>query len=166
MQYQEAKTKFIQTWGTLGSSWGINRAMSQIHALLLISPQPLSTEEIMEELSMSRGNANMNIRALLDWGVIHKEQKPGDRKEYFYSDKKIWELAKQVVRERKRRELEPAIKALEEVSQIKDSSDAGAKELKKVSEDLLDFTQKVDRMLEKAAGSDENWFYKQLLKMF
>lgn len=166
MQYDEAKMKFIQTWGTLGSSWGINRAMAQIHALLLISPEPLSTEDIMKELSMSRGNANMNIRALIDWGVVEKKLLPGDRKEYFYSDKNIWSLAKQVVKERKKRELEPAIKALEEVSRLKDASDKKGKELKNVSGELLDFTRKMDSMLNKVSDSDENWFYKQLLKMF
>lgn len=166
MQYDEAKMKFIHTWGTLGSSWGINRAMAQIHALLLISPEPLSTEDIMKELSMSRGNANMNIRALIDWGVVEKELKAGDRKEYFYSDKNIWSLAKQVVKERKKRELEPAIKALEEVSRLKDASDKKGKELKNVSGELLDFTRKMDSMLNKVSDSDENWFYKQLLKMF
>src|SRR5688500_9340987 len=166
MDYKEAKHKFIQAWGTLGSSWGINRAMAQIHALLLISPDPLSTEEIMNELSMSRGNANMNIRALMDWGVVQKQLKPGERKEYFYSDKNIWSLARQVVKERKKRELEPAIKALEEVNNIKDASHRNAKELKQVSGELLDFTRRMDSMLNKVSDSDENWFYKQLMKLF
>ena len=66
MDLQEGKEKFIQSWGALGSSWGVNRTMAQIHALLLISPEPMSAEEIMEELKISRGNANMNIRALIE----------------------------------------------------------------------------------------------------
>ncbi|RZJ54238.1 MAG: ArsR family transcriptional regulator, partial [Flavobacterium sp.] len=68
MDFKEAKNKFIQTWGALGSQWGINKTMAQIHALLMVAPEPLSMEDIMEELQISRGNASMNLRALMDWG--------------------------------------------------------------------------------------------------
>lgn len=74
MNYKEAKTQFIETWGVLGSQWGINKTMAQIQALLLIAPNPLSTDTIMEELTISRGNANMSLRQLLDWGIIYKRQ--------------------------------------------------------------------------------------------
>ena len=83
MEFKESKEKFIQSWGVLGSSWGINRTMAQIHALLLISPEILSTEEIMDELQISRGNANMNIRGLMDWGIVTKHFKTGERKDFF-----------------------------------------------------------------------------------
>ncbi len=73
MEWQEGKDKFLQSWGTLGTSWGINRTMAQIHALMMISPNALSADEVMEELQISRGNANMNIRALMDWGLVYKE---------------------------------------------------------------------------------------------
>ena len=76
MEFQEGKEKFLQVWGTLGSDWGINRTMAQVHALLMISPQALSADEIMEELKISRGNSNMNIRALIDWGLVYKELSP------------------------------------------------------------------------------------------
>src|SRR6188474_963118 len=112
MKLNEAQDKFIQAWGTLGSSWGINRTMAQIHALLLVSPDALSTEEIMEDLNISRGNANMNIRALLDWNLVYKELKPGERREYFSAEKDIWKVATQVIRERRKRELEPVLKVL------------------------------------------------------
>ena len=83
MTAQEKKDKFVQSWGSIGSNWGINRTMAQIHALLLISSKPLSALEIKEELKISVGNANMNIRALIDWGLVHKELIPGQRKEFF-----------------------------------------------------------------------------------
>ena len=83
MQLTEGKKKLIEAWGTLGSSWGINRAMAQIHALLMVAPQPLSTDDIMEQLNISRGNANMNVRSLMEWGIVKKELKAGDRKEFF-----------------------------------------------------------------------------------
>lgn len=83
MELNEAKSKFINTWGMLGSQWGINRTMSQIYALLLITPGAISADDIMEQLSISRGNANMNLRALLDWGLIYKELRPWERREFF-----------------------------------------------------------------------------------
>ena len=73
MEYQEAKDKFISTWGSLGTLWGINKAMAQIQSLLFISTKALSMEEIMEELKISRGNTSMNLRQLMDWGIVTKE---------------------------------------------------------------------------------------------
>ena len=165
MQYDEAKQKFIQAWGTLGSAWGINKAMGQIHALLLISEEPLSTEEVMEELHISRGNANMNIRALMDWGIVHKEFKPGDRKEYFRADKDVLELARQVSRERRRREIEPVMRVLEDVQQVNEGDQKSIEHFKKVTGDLGEFTQQVDGALDKFIRSDKNWFFQVLLKL-
>jgi DNA-binding transcriptional regulator GbsR (MarR family) len=165
MDYNEAKHKFIQAWGTLGSSWGINKAMAQLHALLLVSTEPLSAEEIMEELHMSRGNVNMNLRALIDWGIVNKESKVGDRKEYFLVGKDVWALAKQVSRERRRREIEPVLNVLEEVQRVSGDNKKSVAEFKKVTHDLLDFTQKVDGMIDKFTKSDQTWFYKLLMKL-
>lgn len=166
MQYEEGKRKFIEAWGALGSSWGINRAMAQIHALLLISTKPLSTEDIMEELQMSRGNVNMNIRALMDWGIARKEHKIGERKEYFTAGKDIWELARQVSRERRKREIDPIIGVLSQVREVSKGEDPEeVEEFRKVTGDLFDFSQKMDGVLEKFAKSDKNWFYKLLLKL-
>lgn len=164
MEYKEGKEKFIQAWGQLGSSWGINRAMAQIHALLLISTEPLSTEEIMEELQISRGNVNMNIRALMDWGIVEKELKIGERKEFFRAGKDVWELARQVSRERRRREIEPILKVLGQVQDVKGTG-AKEEEFRKVTGDLKDFSIKVDNVLEKFVKSDQNWFYKLLMKL-
>src|SRR6478736_2354106 len=133
MQYSEAKQKFIQAWGTLGSNWGINKAMAQIHALLLLATEPLSAEEIMDELNMSRGNVNMNLRALMDWGIVRKEHKAGERKEYFSTGKDIWELAKQVSRERRRREIEPILNVLSEVQNVTGDNKKEVAEIKAVT---------------------------------
>ena len=102
MELQEAKQKFISTWGTLGTLWGINKAMAQIHALLFVSPKPLSMEDIMEALEISRGNASMNIRGLLDWGIVYKVNVAGERKEFFTSEKDVTELSRQIAKERSR----------------------------------------------------------------
>jgi len=164
MEYQEAKQKFINAWGALGSSWGINRAMAQIHALLIISTEALSAEEIMEELQMSRGNVNMNIRALMDWGIVEKVHKIGERKEFFVAGKDILELARQVSRERRRREVEPIIKVLDQIQNVS-GDDEKIREFKNVTADLRDFSVKVDGVLDKFIHSDKNWFYKFLMKL-
>ncbi|WP_431198790.1 GbsR/MarR family transcriptional regulator [Mucilaginibacter sp. P25] len=91
MELAEAKLKFIEAWGKLGSEWGINRTMAQVHALLMISPEALTTEEVMAELSISRGNANMTLRDLIDWGLVEKRHKTGERKEFF-TPKKMYGL--------------------------------------------------------------------------
>jgi DNA-binding transcriptional regulator GbsR (MarR family) len=165
MHYDEAKAKFIQSWGTLGSSWGINKAMGQIHALLLVSEEPLSTEEIMEELQISRGNANMNIRGLIDWGIVEKAYKPGERKEFFTAGKDILELARQVSRERRRREIEPVMKVLEEVQGVSEGDTREVAHFKEVTGRLGEFTKQVDGALDKFVRSDKNWFFQVLMKL-
>ncbi len=164
MEYNEAKQKFIQAWGTLGSNWGINKAMAQIHALLLLATEPLSAEEIMEELQMSRGNVNMNLRALMDWGIVRKEHKVGERKEFFTTGKDVWDLAKQVSKERRRREIEPILNVLEEVQKVSGDNKKEVAEFKKVTGELFDFSVKVDGMIDKFTKSDQTWFYKLLMK--
>jgi DNA-binding transcriptional regulator GbsR (MarR family) len=165
MEYADAKTRFIQAWGTLGSNWGINKAMAQIHALLLVATEPLSAEDIMEQLKMSRGNVNMNLRALMDWGIVRKESKVGERREYFTTGKDVWELAKHVSRERRRREIEPILKVLQEVQKVSGDNKKQVAEFKKVTGDLFDFSVKVDGMIEKFTKSDQTWFYKLMMKL-
>jgi DNA-binding transcriptional regulator GbsR (MarR family) len=162
MQLDEAKTRFIQAWGTLGSNWGINRTMSQVHALLLLAEEPLATDTIMEELQISRGNANMNIRALLEWGLIFKHIKQGDRKEYFFAEKQISKVAKQIAKERRRRELQPVLDTLSQIKDV-DEQSVEANQFLELVDDLKDFTSRVDRTLDKFIRSDENWFYKKLM---
>lgn len=164
MKYEEAKAQFIQTWGTLGTSWGINRTMSQIHALLIISREPMSTEEVMEELKISRGNANMNIRALMEWGLVKKQLIPGERKEFFSAGKDIWEVARQIAKERRRREIEPVLEALDQLKDV-EGKDEDTQEFKRMMGELEDFTSKADTALAKFIKSDENWFYKTLLTL-
>jgi len=164
MELKEAKAEFIQAWGALGSSWGINRTMSQIHALLIVSNKPLSTEDIMEELKVSRGNVNMNIRALMDWGLVKKQLIPGERKEFFSAGKDISEVARQIAKERKRREVEPILDVIYRLEDVK-GNDEETQEFKKVIHDLGDFTSKVDSALEKFVRSDQNWFTKTIMKL-
>ena len=164
MKLKEAKNKFIQTWGALGSQWGINKTMAQIHALLMISKEPLSMEDIMEDLQISRGNASMNLRALMDWGIVFKEYKPGERKEYFTGEKNIDELARKIAKERSKREVKPAIRILKEVIDVEDTTDE-AKQFKSQTSDLYNFMLRADNMIDKITEQKENWITKTILKM-
>jgi DNA-binding transcriptional regulator GbsR (MarR family) len=164
MELQEAKEKFIHSWGVLGSNWGINRTMAQIHALLLVSNEPISTEDVMEQLQISRGNANMNIRTLMDWGIVTKEYKVGERKEYFVGDKDIWAVARQISRQRKQREIEPLLKVLAEAKNV-EGNDLETKQFKEMVGEINEFTGKVDDLFDKFIRSDEHWFYKTMLKL-
>jgi DNA-binding transcriptional regulator GbsR (MarR family) len=164
MDIKEGKEKFLQSWGALGSSWGVNRTMAQIHALLLISPGPLSADDIMEELKISRGNANMNLRALIDWGLVFKNLKPGERKEFFVAEKDMWTVVKNIIIQRKKKELEPMIKILEELSEVEATDEAG-EEFRRVIKDIKLFSNKADSMLDTLVKSDSNWFVGTFLKM-
>ncbi|MCB0579086.1 MAG: transcriptional regulator [Phaeodactylibacter sp.] len=164
MTLKEGKEKFIQSWGALGSSWGINRTMAQIHALLLISPEALSAEEIMEELQISRGNANMNIRALIDWGLVFKELKPGERKEFFVAEKDMWEVVKNIIIQRKKRELEPMLRVLDEISSVDPESEE-AEEFVEIIREIKLFSNKADSTLDTLVKSDSNWFVGTFMKM-
>ena len=165
MNLAEGKEKFIQSWGALGSSWGINRTMAQIHALLLISPEPLSAEDIMEGLQVSRGNANMNLRALMDWGLVYKELKPGERREFFRAEKDMWEVVKKIIIQRKKKELAPMLKVLEEVSNVDTEGNPEAEEFQRIIRDIKLFSNKADATLDTLTRADSNWFVGTFMKM-
>ena len=167
MNYTEGKDKFIQTWGTLGSSWGISRTMAQVHALLLISPDALTTEDVMEDLKISRGNANMNLRDLMDWGLISKQLVAGERKEYFVAEKDIWKVAKQIIKERRKREIEPVLAVLEDLKKVKgEKNDKHHKAFVEAVSNIEAVVEKTDFALDKAVKLDENAFVGMLFKLF
>jgi DNA-binding transcriptional regulator GbsR (MarR family) len=164
MEFKEAKNKFVQTWGALGSQWGINKTMAQIHALLMISNEAVSMEDIMEELQISRGNASMNLRALMDWGIVYKEFKAGERREFFTAEKDLDELAVKISRERSKREIKPALKVLKEVSSIDASSSDEEKHFVEQTTKLYDFVLKADNVLDKITEYKDNWLAQILIK--
>src|SRR5882672_8844364 len=167
MQLAEAKAQFIANWGRFGTNWGINRTMAQIHALLLISPQAVSAEEVMEELAISRGNANMNLRELIDWGLVQKVLIPGERKEFFSAEKDIWKVATQIVKERKKRELDLMIPVLKELSYVEgDKRDKAVKTFTDTINNIRKFSDQADRTLDTMIRADEHWFLGSLMKLF
>jgi DNA-binding transcriptional regulator GbsR (MarR family) len=165
MKFKEAKNKFVQTWGALGSQWGINKTMAQIHALLMVSAEPVSMEDIMEELQISRGNASMNLRDLMNWGIIYKEYKAGERREFFTAEKDLDELAVKISRERSKREIKPALKILKEVSTITVGQSQEEKQFIDQTTKLYDFVLKADNMMDKITEINENWLGRLVLKI-
>ncbi|MVM34696.1 transcriptional regulator [Spirosoma sp. HMF4905] len=165
MTFDEAKDKFIHTWGTLATQWGINRSMAQLHALLLIAPEPLATEDVMEQLQISRGNASMNLRDLMDWGLIYKQLKPGERREFFMAEKDIWKVARQVAKERRRREITPVVDVLNELKMISTDTPE-AQEFQRVMEGLSSVVGFADSTLNAVIKAEENWLMSQFIKVF
>lgn len=110
---QGAKALFIRRWGEMAASWGISRTMAEIHALLYLSTTPLCTDDVMESLQVSRGNASMNLRELVNWGLIQRVHRRGDRKEYFTAETDVWQMFETIMRERQRREVQPIIETIQ-----------------------------------------------------
>lgn len=103
MDIQEGKDKFIEAWGRLAGSWSIPPAMAQVHALLLIAPEPLTAEQVKEQLDISTGNVSMNLRALIEWGLVYKESQEGERKDFYVAEKDMWTVVRQIIINRKKR---------------------------------------------------------------
>ena len=167
MKHSEAKSKFIETWGTLGSQWGINKSMAQIQALLLVTPGAITTDDIMQELKISRGNVNMSIRQLLDWGIIYKKSVAGDRKEYFVAEKDVWKWAIKIGGVRKQRELNPVLDLLMEIANNKEPAKTEEeKEFVKQMKELNAFTQQLGRLADNLFLSQRGEMLLKILKMF
>ncbi|MCJ8328623.1 MAG: HTH domain-containing protein [Lentisphaeria bacterium] len=162
---KDAQDEFLNHWGVVGPQWGINRTMAQVHALLIISVDPISTDDIMEELAISRGNAHKNLKELQNWGLIRTIIKRGDRKEYFEAEKDVLKMFKLVIKERRRRELDPAIEVVtacaeKTVGMKGKEAELFHKQMKDISE-LLGTGAKV---LDKFSQSDKNLVLTLLLK--
>jgi len=157
-----AQDRFISTWGQMAGAWGISRTMAEIHALLYITGEGLNTDDVIERLQISRGNASMSLRALQEWGLIRRVHRRGDRKEYFECESDVWAMFKTIARERKKRELDPVLASLYEIRDLTGVGD-GAK--KKGGTDrvalhnermdaMLDFLSTVEKMGEMLVSTE------------
>ena len=162
----QAKDEFVAQWGTMGSAWGINRTMAQIHALLMASDHALTTDEVMDDLKISRGNAHQNLRELVGWGLVRSVIRKGERKEFFESEKDVWRMFCIVARERKRREIEPALKALRACEeQTRSLRGEKAESFNKQIRALSDFVGQADTILDRISRSEESSILPMMLKM-
>jgi DNA-binding transcriptional regulator GbsR (MarR family) len=142
-----AQDRFIAVWGQMAGAWGISRTMAEVHALLYISGEPLCTDDIMERLDISRGNASMSLRALLDWGIVERAHKRGDRKEYFHCEQDVWTMFRAIVRERIKREVDPLLASLHEIRDMTAPNKVtGANEHNQRVDALVDFFSTVEKL--------------------
>jgi len=143
----KAREEFVSQWGALGTQWGINRTMAQIHALLITAPDLLSTDDVMEALQISRGNAHTNLKELVSWGLVRTAVRKGERREFFEAEKDVWQMFTIIARERKRREIEPAIailhKCAEESSGIRTAEGKAFHDQMKQLEEFVGFASKM-----------------------
>lgn len=163
----EAKAQFIHTWGVSGASWGVSKTLAQVHALLLVSPGALSTEDIMEQLKISRGNASMTVRDLLEWGLIYKELRPGERREYFLAEKDMLQVTRCIIRARKRRELDQMKRSLDQLAALPgNAADPEYRAFHGVLTDIQQLATVSDKMLTRLMQAERNWFWDQFIKLF
>lgn len=164
--FELARDEFIGQWGALSSSWGISRTMAQIHALLLVSPKPMYTDEIMEKLQISRGNAHANLKELVSWSLVKSVCVKGDRKEYFEAEKDIWRMFCIITRERKRREIEPALTVLKTCAERTGDLECDAcREFNRQMENLADFVVMISSFMDKISTSEQNKALSVALKL-
>lgn len=163
---KQARDEFVAQWGALGTQWGINRTMAQIHALLMTAPQPLSTDEVMEELQISRGNAHMNLKELVAWGLVRIVVRKGDRREYFEAEKDVWTIFTIVARERKRREIDPALAVLRKCAEnSRDIETAEGRAFFEQMRQLEEFVEFASRMSDRVAGMKHGFAVQMAAKL-
>ena len=163
MNYKEGRERFIESWGKLAIDWGANRTMGQVHALLLISPEPICADEVMDHLQISRGNANTTLRRLIDWGIVYKHFKPGERKEFFTAEKDMWKVMKSIIMVRKKKELDPMIKVIDELSEVQPLCSLSEEFCHTVKE-IKVFSDKADKVLDNITQSEMNWLMNSMLR--
>ena len=164
---EKARDEFVTQWGVMGAQWGINRTMAQIHALLMTAPEAMSTDEVMAALTISRGNAHTNLKDLVSWGLIRIVIRKGERKEFFEAEKDVWEIFRRVARERKRREIDPALETLRNCKAATEdmTSDAG-QAFHEQMEQLEDFVSFASKMGDRVASMQHGKAIKLAMKFF
>lgn len=174
-QLQTAQDEFIRRWGEMGATWGINRTMAEIHALCYITAQPVCTDDVMERLHISRGNASMSLRALCDWGIIRRLHKRGERREFFESLNDVWEIFSIIAAERKRREMDPVLETIKRCQQMLEEKSIGKSAAKQMDvqltrqrlasmEEFMSVTNKIFQQFVSNARTGLNRVVKVLLK--
>ena len=131
--------KFILHWGEMGTKWGINRTVAQVHALLFLSPKPVPADEIAATLAVARSNVSTSLRELQGWGIVRVVHVLGDRRDHFETTQDVWEIFRTVSEERKRREIDPTLRVLYECVQELKSNPQGDAYTRERLESMLGF---------------------------
>ncbi|MDQ2986065.1 MAG: MarR family transcriptional regulator [Armatimonadota bacterium] len=158
-----AQHSFVLEWGRMSSSWGINPTMAQIHALLFITGEPMAMDDIIDRLGISRGNASMNLRDLMDWRVVQRFRKPGDRRDTYVADTDPVTMISRVVRERKRREIDPTVEVLKNCLHLAGGSSDQEETFRVKVQTLLDLFDLIDAAFKFAMANDERskWLFQR-----
>jgi DNA-binding transcriptional regulator GbsR (MarR family) len=133
--------KFVLHWGEMGTRWGVNRTVAQIHALLYLSPEPLNAEEIASTLSVARSNVSTSLHELESWGIVKAIHLLGDRREHYQAGKDVWEMARVIMDERKRREIDPTVSLLRECVRDLDGKGPSEAEIRERLKSMLEFVE-------------------------
>lgn len=149
---EKARREFVESWGSMGALWGINRSMARIHALLLATREPLGLEEITEQLGISRGNASVCLKELRHWGVIRRVHLMGERRDFYIAEEDVWSMLFRIAAERKKREFDPALSALRTAMSSTEEGDDLVRERLGELEEIL---RAVERLLQRFLASEE-----------
>ena len=141
----DAVQRFILHWGDMGTTWGVNRTVAQIHALLFIMEEPLNAEQITECLGVARSNVSNSLKELLSFKTISRVPVAGDRRDYFTAETDVWEVAKRIAAVRKAREIDPALETLTYCLQVAEGDGGVSAEQRRRLQDMADFTTTMDR---------------------
>jgi DNA-binding transcriptional regulator GbsR (MarR family) len=137
--------RFVLHWGDMGSEWGVNRSVSQIHALLYLSERPLTAEEIADVLALARSNVSTSLKELLAWNLIRRVPIKGDRRDHFEAETDLWEIVRRIVAGRKEREIDPAVATLQACAKAAESDPSIHPVARKRLQEMLDFVETMDR---------------------
>ena len=148
MKLSPAQQKFILHWGEMGTRWGVNRTVAQIHALLYLSPDPLPAEEIAATLGVARSNVSTSLRELEGWGIVRVVHLLGDRRDHFVSMPDVWEMFRVITQERKRREVDPTLAVLKECVQLARETSPGDKHMRERLLAMLEFMESMCSLYE------------------
>lgn len=164
MDVGEGKQKFIESWGKMASEWGIPPAMAQVHALLLVSPDPICADRVKEDLDISTGAVSTNLRALLEWGLAFKVTPNGCRKDAYYAEKDLLKVIKQIIIHRKKRELEPVLHMLDQLAAVQETCPE-SEHFCTVMRDIRRSAHKANQTLDTLIKADSHWLGSTFLSM-
>lgn len=141
MKLTPAMQRYILHWGEMGTRWGVNRSVAQVHALLYLSPKPIPADEIAETLGIARSNVSTSLKELQGWGLVQMTHVLGDRRDHFESKKDLWDLLMIIVEERKRREIDPTLNMLRDCVEVAERDKEIDPEVKKRIRTTLEFVE-------------------------
>ena len=162
MELAPAAERFILHWGEMGSRWGVNRTIAQIHALLYLADEPLPADEIANLLAVARSNVSMSLRELQGYGLIRTEHVLGDRRDHFKATDDMWSLFLTILDERKKREIDPTVRTLHEIADLAESDKRISEPMRTKIQDMRGFLDDMNRWYKEIRTVPEN----QLVKLF